>query len=74
MPKLLVVGDATAFHGGGPTHNLHEETIWSDEPSPESAKAEPPLPDKEGILSDIAGDLGLAPWGEIRKNWRRMLS
>ncbi|KAF8350661.1 hypothetical protein F5887DRAFT_940337 [Amanita rubescens] len=43
-PVQIVVGDASAFHGGGP--------IWSDSESlSESATAEPPLPDKEGIFS-----------------------
>ena len=73
LPKLLVVGDVSARHGGGPTHNLPEETIRS-EPVSEGTTAEPYHPGMGGIVSDIAGDFGLASWGEIRRNWRRMLS
>lgn len=66
----MVVGDTSALHmGGGQTHNVPEGTIWSD-PLSDSTKA---VPGKGGVFSDIAGDFGLAPWGEIRKNWRRML-
>ena len=71
LPKLLVVGDASAHHVGGPTHNLPEETIRTE--VSEGAKAEPSLPGTGGIFSDIAGDLGLGSWGEIKKNWRRIL-
>ncbi|KAF8625823.1 hypothetical protein AX15_005203 [Amanita polypyramis BW_CC] len=74
LPKVLVVTDANAHHAGAPTHLQLENVASRPEAAPKNTTPEPCPPETRGIPSDIAEDLGLAPWEEIKKNWRRVLS
>ena len=63
LPKLIIIAGADTHHGGGPSHNLHDEhreyghLIDSHVvPAPVSTAVPP-----GGLLQDIARDIGIPP-------------
>ena len=75
LPKLVLVTGADTHHGGGPTHNLHDEhgrsAYLTDShivPSPTVA-----TPTSDGLLHDVAQDLGIPPALNV-KEVRRVLA
>jgi len=76
LPKVLAVAGSATHHGGGPTHNAHDEPESNDTHAFETqsssrrghSQSSGSSPTPTGILQNIADDLGLpASWkrGEL---------
>ncbi|THU89522.1 hypothetical protein K435DRAFT_969045 [Dendrothele bispora CBS 962.96] len=69
LPKIVVIAGADTHPGGGPSHNLLDETltvthIEATESSPESLSP----PGKGGLFDDMAEDMGIPHPTEIKKS------
>ncbi|KXN86874.1 hypothetical protein AN958_09469 [Leucoagaricus sp. SymC.cos] len=78
LPKVIVVGGLSTYHGDGPTHNLEtvneSETVLVTTPgSTEQLHPKKP-PFETGILEDITQDLGLPPPKELKQSFWRFFS
>ncbi|KAL0946839.1 hypothetical protein HGRIS_013007 [Hohenbuehelia grisea] len=77
LPKLLVVAGST-HPGGGPSHNLldtNASTLESSTPeSSESSDASKPTQQKQGLLGDIAEDIGLPSFGSVKSGFSKFFS
>jgi hypothetical protein len=70
LPKLVLVTGADTHHGGGPTHNLHDEhgrsAYLTDSHIVPSTTVATPI-SSGGLLHDVAQDLGIPPTLNVRE-------
>ncbi|KAK7446387.1 hypothetical protein VKT23_004239 [Stygiomarasmius scandens] len=69
LPKIVVVAGADTHPGGGPSHNLLDETlaVSQSETVETSAKTSVPL-GRGGLFDDMAEDLGIPHPKEMKKS------
>ena len=65
LPKLLVVAGADTHHGGGPSHNLVDESVDISSAPPASTSS-PKSSVQGGLWDDVAEDLGIPPPKELK--------
>ncbi|KAF8892547.1 hypothetical protein BD779DRAFT_1509620 [Infundibulicybe gibba] len=73
LPKLLVVAGADTHHGGGPSHNLHDEHATTIDPLPVEESAPKKL-GQGGFWDDVTEDIGLPPPREIKNAFWKLFS
>jgi hypothetical protein len=69
LPKMVVVGGADTHHGGGPSHNLVDESVPVSEVTFTSS-AKPS--GSGGLWDDITEELGLPSTGELKRTFRSL--
>ncbi|KAL0071367.1 hypothetical protein AAF712_001224 [Marasmius tenuissimus] len=76
LPKIVVVAGAETHTGGGPSHNLLDESTLSSEgaPEPQQRTERSTQHGKGGLLDDMTEDMGLPYPHEMKKAFWKLFS
>lgn len=78
LPKMVVVGGLSTYHGDGPRHNL--ETVYEHEtvvlvtPGSTEQPHSKNSPSESGLLEDITQDLGIPPPKQLKESFWKLFS